>query len=105
MKSCLVVGGSGCLGSRVVSRFIASGRWETGVVDLRKCELGSKSFSAEAPLVDTIERIKKWRGKVDSVVHVAGGFQMGNIAQGDKAVEAMWTMNAKSAFAGELSCF
>jgi len=108
-RTAVVLGGAGALGSRIVARLRSSGsggvasRWRVASVDLRANQDADFDFRGPvgADKEDAfVQEIKNWAGSdgVHAVICAAGGFGMGGIADGSRAMRDMWEMNACSAF-------
>ncbi|EGG16095.1 actin binding protein [Cavenderia fasciculata] len=102
VKSILVFGGSGALGSEIVAFFKNKG-WNTISVDFKDNSNATTSLSIKSSSEDEIKRITSQLSniKIDSIVCAAGGWSQGSIKSEDyfKSVQKMIDFNLSSAVA------
>lgn len=101
-RSLLVVGGAGALGRSVISAFKPAG-WRVASIDPRAAPGADLQLdllvSEDASVAETqVQRLRTWAPRLDAVVHVAGGFEPGEVDAGMGPVKRMWTLNGESAF-------
>jgi dihydropteridine reductase len=101
MRNVLVYGGNGALGRAVVSLLKQNNR--VVCIDFPGSKPSSDSFIPLDPTQSPQEHVRfilhNVQGKVDAVIHTAGGWNGGTISSDDfpESFEKMWRMNSMSA--------
>ncbi|MDX2154192.1 MAG: SDR family NAD(P)-dependent oxidoreductase [Bryobacteraceae bacterium] len=107
MKTVLITGANGGLGSVVTTAFLDAGAGVAGVAphiaDTDFPHPGFAAFPADlstaAAAAELVRRVEERLGPVDALVHLVGGFSGGTRVEetGDDVVERMFAMNFKTA--------
>lgn len=107
MKSVIITGAGGNLGSAIVSYFIDHGIQVTGLVHHQSDQAGSSEIYREIEVNlmnenktrETIDDVISKDGRIDAVILTAGGFRMGNIEKTSlEDLRFMYGLNFETAY-------
>jgi NAD(P)-dependent dehydrogenase (short-subunit alcohol dehydrogenase family) len=107
-KCVLITGASGGLGGAVVKAFLDAGasvagtarQWKEGAAPAGEFLAIGADLTREDDAARAVAEARAWRGRLDAVVHLMGGFAMdGNVEQTQIATwDRMMSVNLRAAF-------